>query len=150
VVFEDDRAPATRARFSAAGVYELRLRAADGELAAADRVTVLVTNPNGGGGVVVEEFRGAFSGRQTMASIEVVSDGGPATVELSFTGRARHGRQPTMILKVYGPDGRLIASQNGKSPITMNLELSLAGTYTFVIRGPRDARYALGVTHRAL
>jgi hypothetical protein len=52
-----------------------------------------------------------------------------------------------MKLKVYHPDGRLLATSRGRSPVRLSLDLPNAGLYTYAIRGPRGSAYVLEITH---
>jgi hypothetical protein len=149
VIFENDRAAVTRVRFSTPGTYVLRLRGGDSDLAAIDRTNVRVVDGNGeaSGDMVTEVFAGSIPVDRTLDRIVIASSAGPAELTLSTTGRIRHGRAPTMILKVFDPDGQLIAISRARSPVALSVDLPESALYTYAIRGARGTSYTLEITH---
>ena len=159
VTFADPAAPATTATFAESGTYVLELFASDTELSSADSVTVSVTDAAAPSSTT-DTFQSSLNKRNPSRSF-TVETGGTAEAVLTFEANGGGGKgKPNkkgnsaaaapadLLLTVYGPDGAVVASAAGGSPLSLPHDTT-AGTYTYVVSGAGKVSFVLSVTHAA-
>lgn len=132
----------TTATFTAAGSYVLQLSANDGQLAASDTMTVVVSDP-------VVRVTDQFSGTLSSSVRSITHAFSSRTGSISVTVSGPSGRSaPKITATLYAPNGTKLRTSTGTGTRSFTATGTVDGTYRLVVSG-MSGSYTAAVTHNA-
>jgi thermitase len=90
--------------------------------------------------VATVTYSGSLSRQRTSRTYELATGEGPLSASLAFT------RSSSLELQVLAPDGTVLASPSGASPLGLAVSVS-SGTYRFVVSGASRASFTLTIAY---